>query len=179
MFSYIGYVTEEVPINNRSAIDVTLAPDVKTLGEVVVVGYGPEAGRPHAWWPRLKARTSKTLPAKRLGPAVVNAWRGSSQRFGVARLRLQHHHPGCLPCGTKPPLYIVDGVRQSGDNINLQDMESVDVLKDQRRLHLRRCRRRGASSSSPPKRIEKQQAPGQSQRPVRYCTTPVVRAAQP
>jgi len=40
--SFIGYQTQEVPINNRTTIDITLAPDAKSLNEVVVVGYGTQ-----------------------------------------------------------------------------------------------------------------------------------------
>jgi hypothetical protein len=40
IFSYIGFVSQEVPINNRSSISITLAADTKALNEVVVVGYG-------------------------------------------------------------------------------------------------------------------------------------------
>ncbi len=36
----IGYATQEIVVGNRSTIDVTLEPDVKSLSEVVVIGYG-------------------------------------------------------------------------------------------------------------------------------------------
>ncbi len=39
VFSYIGYVTEEVPINNRTTIDQSLVPDVQSLSEVVVTAF--------------------------------------------------------------------------------------------------------------------------------------------
>jgi hypothetical protein len=40
IFSYIGYLTQEIALSNSSDLKITLAPDVKSLGEVVVVGYG-------------------------------------------------------------------------------------------------------------------------------------------
>lgn len=40
VFSYIGYVSQEVPIGNRTTLNVTLRPDAKSLEEVVVIGYG-------------------------------------------------------------------------------------------------------------------------------------------
>ena len=40
--SFVGYLTQEVPINNRTSIPVTLASDTKALEEVVVVGYGSQ-----------------------------------------------------------------------------------------------------------------------------------------
>jgi hypothetical protein len=40
LFSFIGYVSQEVPVNNRSSIDISLKADVKQLGEVVVTALG-------------------------------------------------------------------------------------------------------------------------------------------
>ena len=40
VFSFIGYLTQEIPLNNKSVLDVTLATDIKSLNEVIVVGYG-------------------------------------------------------------------------------------------------------------------------------------------
>ena len=42
IFSFVGFLEQEVPVNNRSVIDVQLASDVKALEEVVVVGYGTQ-----------------------------------------------------------------------------------------------------------------------------------------
>ncbi len=42
VFSYIGYTLQEVQVNNRSVIDVTLQTDLQQLSEVVVVGYGTQ-----------------------------------------------------------------------------------------------------------------------------------------
>src|SRR5690606_20475513 len=40
VFSFIGYITQEVPINGRSVIDIQLETDVQALDEVVIIGYG-------------------------------------------------------------------------------------------------------------------------------------------
>src|SRR5690606_10271887 len=40
VFSFIGYVSQEIPVGQRSVIDISLTPDVQSLEEVVVVGYG-------------------------------------------------------------------------------------------------------------------------------------------
>src|SRR5690606_15385934 len=42
VFSFIGHISQEIPIENRSVIDVVLAEDVQSLDEVVVVGYGTQ-----------------------------------------------------------------------------------------------------------------------------------------
>src|SRR5690554_1754467 len=41
-FSFIGYVTQEVTVENQTSIDVILQPDMQSLSEVVVVGYGEQ-----------------------------------------------------------------------------------------------------------------------------------------
>jgi TonB-dependent starch-binding outer membrane protein SusC len=40
VFSFIGFTTQEVKVNNRQIIDITLEDDTKTLSEIVVIGYG-------------------------------------------------------------------------------------------------------------------------------------------
>ena len=40
IFSFVGYLQEEVVVGNRSVIDIELTPDIKSLDEVIVVGYG-------------------------------------------------------------------------------------------------------------------------------------------
>jgi hypothetical protein len=40
VFSFIGYITQEIPLGNKTSLDVKMANDTKALDEVVVVGYG-------------------------------------------------------------------------------------------------------------------------------------------
>ncbi|MCG8323405.1 MAG: carboxypeptidase-like regulatory domain-containing protein, partial [Cytophagales bacterium] len=40
VFSYVGYITEEVEIQGRTIINISLSPDISTLSEIIVVGYG-------------------------------------------------------------------------------------------------------------------------------------------
>ena len=40
IFSFIGYTSQEVPVGNKTTFDIQLQPDLRTLNEVVVVGYG-------------------------------------------------------------------------------------------------------------------------------------------
>ncbi|MCY7351285.1 MAG: carboxypeptidase-like regulatory domain-containing protein [Cytophagaceae bacterium] len=39
-FSYVGYLTQDVPVGNQTTVDVTLISETKNLSEIVVVGYG-------------------------------------------------------------------------------------------------------------------------------------------
>src|SRR5690606_15926232 len=45
VFSSIGYITQEIPVNGRTSINVVLEEDVESLDEVVVVGYGTQSAR--------------------------------------------------------------------------------------------------------------------------------------
>jgi TonB-dependent starch-binding outer membrane protein SusC len=44
-FSFIGFISQSVAIGNRSVIDIVLEEDLKSLDEVIVVGYGTQKGR--------------------------------------------------------------------------------------------------------------------------------------
>jgi hypothetical protein len=45
VFSYVGFVTKEVPVNNQKFLEITIDPDIKLQDEVVVVGYGTQRAR--------------------------------------------------------------------------------------------------------------------------------------
>lgn len=47
IISFVGYVTEEVAVGNRTALDVQMTVDQKALEEVVVVGYGTQKSKPY------------------------------------------------------------------------------------------------------------------------------------
>src|SRR5690606_27020571 len=40
VFSYVGFLSEEIPVGNQSVIDISLVPTIESLSEVVVIGYG-------------------------------------------------------------------------------------------------------------------------------------------
>ncbi|MBC6612494.1 TonB-dependent receptor [Hymenobacter sp. BT507] len=151
VFSYVGYVRQEVPVAGATtALNVTLVEDTKALGEVVVVGYG-------------------TLARQELTTAVSSVGAQQIERQKVAGFdqALQGQAPGVqvtAPTGapgaginvrirgnsslnsSNSPLYVIDGVpvlptydrELSVGNqkpnplnaINPADIESIDVLKD-------------------------------------------------
>ena len=45
MFSFVGYLSQEIAVNNRSQINLSLSTDTKALNEVIVVGYGTQKKR--------------------------------------------------------------------------------------------------------------------------------------
>jgi len=135
VFSFVGYNTEIVEINNRNTIDVVLIPEIKALSEVVVVGYGTQKKE------TLTGSVS-TLEGKEViknpHPNIATSLSGKlpglliSERVGEpGREELDILVRGRSTLNNNSPLYIVDGVeKRFFDRINPEDIESVSVLKD-------------------------------------------------
>lgn len=143
VYSYVGYLTEEVIVGSQTVIDMTMAPDVQSLGEVVVVGYGSmERSNVTGSITSLKAEDINKVPV----PNVVEALRGQVPGVRITRTSGQ---PGSgvdfLIRGKKSigeddddinenePLIVIDGVPTTGgniDEINPADIASIDILKD-------------------------------------------------
>ncbi|MFT4032160.1 MAG: TonB-dependent receptor [Siphonobacter sp.] len=135
IFSSVGYVTQEIAVSeSQTSIRVILAPDVKALSEVVVVGYGTQkrsdlTGSVSS----VKAEDIKNLPVRSVTEALqgraagVQVTRSDGAPGGSADIVIR----GIGSIGGMSPLYIVDGIRMSsGSNFNMQDVESIEILKD-------------------------------------------------
>ncbi|HLL96880.1 MAG TPA: TonB-dependent receptor [Spirosoma sp.] len=137
VFSYIGFVTQEVPINNQSSINITLATDTKSLNEVVVVGYGTQ--RKETVTGSVAAVKGSELvksPAVNLSnslagrlPGVFAVNRSGEPGADGSNIRIR----GSNTLNNTAALIVVDGIpgREGGlDRINPADIESISVLKD-------------------------------------------------
>jgi len=135
VFTAIGYVRQEQRISNRTDLQIILASDQTALEEVVVLGYGSIKKS------NLTGSVSR-LDNKVLGTGVRSN-PASALAGTVSGLRVQQTsgRPGAVPnivlrggtsyTGGGSPLIIVDGlVRGSFSDINQDDIESIDVLKD-------------------------------------------------
>ncbi len=143
VFSFISYVTEEVPVNNRSVIDISLVPDIKALNEVVVVGYGTQKrGDVTGSVASVSAEKIRNIPAAGLDQKLAGQLAGVqvSQTNGApgAGVTVRVRGTGSIGAGNEP-LYVIDGfpIEQSYDHdfnplntINPGDIESIEVLKD-------------------------------------------------
>ena len=133
VFSSVGYQTQEVPINNRSTVDLTLSPDVTSLTEVVVVGYGTQ---------EKKDLTSaiSTISSKEVERMPVANWNTALQGVSPGvEIQNNQGRPGANSTirirgvgsiGNTDPLVVVDGVPVGSDAVVPTDVESVQVLKD-------------------------------------------------
>ncbi|MCC9134821.1 SusC/RagA family TonB-linked outer membrane protein [Pontibacter silvestris] len=133
IFSFIGYQGQEVPVNNRTTINVSLADDAKALDEVVVVGYATQEKKDLTGSVAIvdvaemtkqpAAQVSSMLQGRAAGVTVL----GSGQPGAAQQIRIR----GFNTFGNNSPLYVVDGVpTQNINDINPNDIESMQVLKD-------------------------------------------------
>ncbi|MBO0355073.1 TonB-dependent receptor [Muricauda ruestringensis] len=135
MFSYIGFVTQEIEVTGEQTIDVTLKENVAALDEVVVVGYGTQkksdlTGAVGAVDSEtlLKAPVSNALQGMRGKVAGVNVFLNSGSPTGSPRIVIRG--VGTINSSTDP-LYVVDGVVMDDIQfINPNDIERMEVLKD-------------------------------------------------
>jgi TonB-linked SusC/RagA family outer membrane protein len=154
VLSFIGYVTQEVPVGDRSTIDVKLVDDTKALQEVVVVGYGTQ---------KIKDATGSvaSLGTKDFNKGVISSPEQLLQgRVSGVQITPSSGEPGAginvsirgavsLRAGNNP-LFVIDGVPLDGGDtgvttdfgggtspprnplsfLNPSDIENISVLKD-------------------------------------------------
>lgn len=149
VFSAIGYRTTEIAVGNQSTIDVLLESDITSLAEVVLIGYGTQKKADvTASVATMKTDQLSERPLTRVDQALVGQMAGVrvQQTSGMPGqgFKVQIRGTGSLTSNNEP-LYVVDGFpleqsmqNPSGgfdsgsplDNLNPNDIESVQVLKD-------------------------------------------------
>lgn len=137
VFSYIGYTTQEVAVNNRQDFNITLAVDNKMLNEVIVVGYGQQK-KETVTGSVASVKGSELIksPAVNLTnsiagrmPGVIATNRSGEPGYDGSAIRIR----GSNTLGNNDALIVIDGVpaRAGGiDRLNPADIESISVLKD-------------------------------------------------
>ena len=136
VFSYIGYLSQEITVGNQAAINVTLSEDSQALEEVVVVGYGVmrksdvTGSIGVAKGDELtKNQNFSALDNLRGKVSGVNIFSNSSQP-GAYSNRVVIRGMATINASSNP-LYVVDGVvMENFDLVNPNDIESMEVLKD-------------------------------------------------
>ena len=136
VFSSVGFLGQEVEINNQTTVDIRLASDDKTLNEIVVVGYGTQK----------KSQTTgaiSSVSSKEIAELpITNARQALQGRAAGVDVVQNSSKPGAGPVvrirgrrsinASNDPLYVVDGIPLAGgiDDINPYDIASMEVLKD-------------------------------------------------
>jgi TonB-linked SusC/RagA family outer membrane protein len=133
--SYIGYVSQEIAVGSRTTLNVSLAEDTQTLDEVIVVGYGTmKKSDLTGAVGRVNMEKSSKTPNTNLAQALSGASAGVSinqnaNAEGEASISIRGK---TSLSANDNPLIVLDGVIYNGSivNINVNDVEYIDILKD-------------------------------------------------
>ncbi|GAB3804660.1 TonB-dependent receptor [Spirosoma humi] len=133
IISSIGYATQEVAVNNRTTLEIRLVVDAKSLGEVVVIGYGTQKKADLTGSvavidiKELNQQPAAQITDQLQGRASGVTIQTSGQPGQAPQVRIR----GINTFGNNSPLYVVDGVPTSTINdLNPNDIASMQVLKD-------------------------------------------------
>lgn len=135
VFTSIGYVSVTLKVGGRSVIDVVMAPDVQTLSEIVVVGFGEQ--KKSSVVGSIVQTTGKDLVQSGTVPTVSEALRGllpgvtAVQQAGIpgasqAEILIR----GQSSWNNNSPLTLVDGIERDFNSIDINEIQSISVLKD-------------------------------------------------
>jgi TonB-linked SusC/RagA family outer membrane protein len=135
VFSFIGFVTQNVPVGDRSEVNVTLIEDVQSLDEVVVVGYGTQRKRDVTGSvvsvgskDFVKGVVTDALQLLTGKASGVNISQANAEPGGGLNIRVRG--AGSINSNNNV-LVVIDGLPGgSTANINPADIESIEILKD-------------------------------------------------
>lgn len=134
-FSYVGYTTQTVTVDNRSQINITLEPS-SDLEEVVVVGYGTQKrGNLTASIDVISGEALADRPATNVADLI----KGASPNTNIG-MNMRGGEPGAVSSlnirgvgsisGNDSPLVLVDGVEMDLMNVDPETIENISILKD-------------------------------------------------
>src|SRR5690554_6952535 len=135
VFSFVGYLSQQVTVGNQAQVDVQLHPDQAQLDEVVVVGYGTVRKRDLTGSvERVNADAYKTQSLSQLTDMLAGTVAGFNSNQSTSAAgggSMEIRGATSLSAGTAP-LVVLDGVIFNGSirGINPNDIETVDILKD-------------------------------------------------
>lgn len=135
LISYVGFMPQEIIIQNQQVLNIALTEDAEALEEVVVVGYGSQRRRnitgsvstvgEEAFEDRPNTQVGALIQGKAAGVQVVSGSGKPSSGFSI-RIRGTNSINA-----SSEPLYVVDGVPTTDTrSLNPSDIESISILKD-------------------------------------------------
>lgn len=134
VFSFIGFLSQEIPVGGSTVINVGLMPNIGELEEVVVVGVSMKKSDLTGSVVRISSDKIKELPVTSVNQALQGRLAGvyiqsSPVPGGNASIKIRGNNS--IQFGTSP-IYVVDGIVMDGgfNLVNPDDIASVDVLKD-------------------------------------------------
>ena len=135
VFSFIGYVSQEVALAGKTTINVALVAEVSQLSEVVVIGYGVAkkatltGSVSSVNGDNLKQSPTTNLTNSLVGrlPGITAQQKSGEPGYDNTTITIR----GANTLGDNSPLIVVDGIpHRSLDRIDPSDIESLTVLKD-------------------------------------------------
>lgn len=134
VFSFTGYVSEEIQSTDSDILSIGLTPDIASLSEIVVVGYGTQKRADLTGSiGSVKGKDINNLPVRSVAEALQGRVAGVEvvKDDGAPGSESKITIRGVSSLNNPDPIYIIDGVRSSsGASFNVQDIETLDVLKD-------------------------------------------------
>ncbi|MBK7357835.1 MAG: TonB-dependent receptor [Saprospiraceae bacterium] len=145
---YIGYVSQELAINNQTSIEIQLAEDLQLLSEIIVTGYGTQTKRDLTGAiSKIRQTDVRDIPANSVEQLLQGTAAGVQVNAGSGKLgqAMQIRVRGnSSVSASNEPLYVVDGIPITTANLsatgygatnslvdlNPEDIESVEILKD-------------------------------------------------
>ncbi len=137
LFSYVGFITQEIKINGQKQINVNLKNDIAALDEIVVIGYGTSK-KSDVTGSIVSVNPEKTTDLN--NTSILQSLKGSVAGLSIGTPNRPGEEPsfqirGVNSIGSSSknqPLIVLDGVIYNGSlaGINPADVASVDVLKD-------------------------------------------------
>ncbi len=131
--TYIGFLTQEIPVAGKEVVNIVLDEDIATLDEVVVIGYGSQKrSTVTTAISSVKAEEISEIPAADIAQTLQGRAAGVSiSSGGSPGSRTLVAIRGLNTFNDGEPLYVVDGVFTSSiNNIDPASIEKIDVLKD-------------------------------------------------
>src|SRR5690606_17876010 len=135
VISYIGYRSQEIPLEGRATLTIIMNEDVQTLDEVVVVGYGTQKRvNVIGSMTSIDEKEITASPVSKLSnalagrlPGAIFMQDGGEPGNDEASIRIR----GNSTLGNNSPLIVVDGIPGRDINsLHSNDIESITVLKD-------------------------------------------------
>lgn len=133
VISYIGFINNEITVGNKSVINVILKTDSQSLKEIVVVGYGTtKKSDITGAISSVNSKDFNKQPLTDLSQALQGRAAGvqvnqSSEPGGNFKIRIRGANS---VTGSNEPLYVVDGQFVDISTVNVNDVQSMEVLKD-------------------------------------------------
>ena len=138
IFSFIGFHEQKVTIGNRLAIDVTLTEETTLLDEAVVVGMGKQRKVSVIGSISSVSTQDLMIPQRSLVSSLSGRIAGATivQRSGEPGYdNASFWVRGLSSFTSSAPLILVDGVERDMNNVSIEEVESISILKDESTLN--------------------------------------------